>query len=191
LPKGGQGLVRQRQVGRDVESFASGLRDGLREDPDVLLIGEMRDAETIALALTAAETGHLVLASLHSRSSASAVERIVDVYSGDQKTVIRAQLADSLRAVVSQRLIPRARAAGRAVALEVLRVNHAVAALVREGRLAQVPNAIQAGKREGMLSLERSLADLVKSGDIDANDARATANDITMLESFLGGPSAP
>ena len=119
IPPGARGIVRQRQVGRDVLDFATGLRDGLREDPDILLIGEMRDPETVSLALTAAETGHLVLASLHSRSAASAVDRIIDTYPSDQKPQIRTQLADALQAVVSQRLIPRAQGDGRVVAGEV------------------------------------------------------------------------
>src|SRR4029079_1076222 len=102
IAAGTRGLVRQRQVGRDVKDFATGLRDALREDPDILLIGEMRDAETVSLALTAAETGHLVLASLHSRSAASAVDRIIDTYPSDQKPQIRTQLADALQGAVSQ-----------------------------------------------------------------------------------------
>jgi twitching motility protein PilT len=109
----GASLVRQRQIGRDVRDFASGLRDALREDPDILLIGEMRDTESISLALTAAETGHLVLASLHSRSAAATVERIVDSYAPERQQQVRVQLADALRAVVAQRLLPRARGGGR------------------------------------------------------------------------------
>ncbi len=124
--RGACGVSRQRQVGRDVKDFATGLRDALREDPDVLLIGEMRDPETISLALTAAETGHLVLASLHSRSAASAVERIVDSYAPERHHQIRVQLADALRAVVAQRLLPRSTGAGRVPAMEVLRATHAV-----------------------------------------------------------------
>jgi twitching motility protein PilT len=178
-------IVRRREVGRDVRDFASGLRDALREDPDVILLGEMRDPETIALALTAAETGHLVLSSLHSRSAASAIERIVDVYPPARQEQIRVQLADSLRAVVAQRLLPRARGTGRVPAIEVLRVTHAVGALVREGKTAQMATAIQSGKREGMISLERSLADRVQSGEIRIDDARAAANDPASLAMYL------
>ncbi len=178
-------IVRRREVGRDVADFARGLRDALREDPDVILLGEMRDPETIALALTAAETGHLVLSSLHSGSAASAIERIVDAYPPARQGQIRVQLADSLRAVVAQRLLPRARGEGRVVAIEVLRATHAVASLVREGKTAQIATAIQSGKREGMLSLERCLADRVQSGEVRADDARAAANDPASLAMYL------
>lgn len=178
-------IVRRRQIKRDVVDFASGLRDALREDPDVLLVGEMRDPETIALALTAAETGHLVLASLHSRSAASAVDRIVDASAPERQQQVRIQLAESLRAVVSQRLLPRARGTGRVAAVEVLRMNHAVASMIREGKTAQISHAIQAGRAEGMLSLERSLADRVRTGDIRMEDARAVANDPASLTTLL------
>ncbi|MBX3233738.1 MAG: PilT/PilU family type 4a pilus ATPase [Labilithrix sp.] len=174
-------VLRRRQVGRDVGDFARGLRDALREDPDVILIGEMRDPETIGLALTAAETGHLVFATLHSRSAASAVERIVDAYPPERATQIRTQLADSLRAVVAQRLVPRANGSGRVPALEVLRVNHAVASMIRESKTAQVGSVIQSSRREGMITLERCLADRVAAGEIRLEDARAAANDPASL----------
>jgi twitching motility protein PilT len=182
-------IVRRRQIKRDAVDFASGLRDALREDPDVLLVGEMRDPETIALALTAAETGHLVLASLHSRSAASAVDRIVDASAPERQQQIRIQLAESLRAVVSQRLLPRARGTGRVAAVEVLRMNHAVASMIREGKTAQVSHAIQAGRAEGMLSLERSLADRVRAGEVRMEDARALANDPASLTTLLESTS--
>jgi twitching motility protein PilT len=178
-------LVRCREVGRDVRDFASGLRDALREDPDVILVGEMRDPETIGLALTAAETGHLVLSSLHSRSAASVIERIVDTYAPARQQQIRVQLADALRAVVSQRLLPRARGAGRIPAVEVLRVNHAVAAMVREGRTAQIATVLQSGRRDGMIALERCLADRVQAGEIRLEDARPAANDVEALAMYL------
>jgi twitching motility protein PilT len=177
-------VLRRRQIGRDVPDFASGLRDALRQDPDVILIGEMRDPETISLALTAAETGHLVLASLHSRSAASAIERIIDAYPPERASQIRSQLADSLRAVIAQRLLPRARGSGRVVALEVLRANHAVAALIRDGKTAQITSVIQAGRREGMIMLERSLADRVAAGEVRLEDARAAANDPAALAMY-------
>jgi twitching motility protein PilT len=180
-------LVRRRQVHRDVRDFASGLRDALRQDPDVMLVGEMRDPETIGLALTAAETGHLVLASIHSRSSASAVERIVDSYAGERQQQIRVQLADSLKVVIAQRLLPRARGEGRIPALEVLRVTHAVANIIREGKTAQLATVLQAGKKDGMLALERCLADRVLAGEVRAEDARAAANDPGSLARYLAG----
>ena len=178
-------LVRQREVGTHVRDFATGLRDALREDPDILLIGEMRDAETISLALTAAETGHLVFASLHTRTAASAIERIVDTYAPERQRQIRVQLADSLRAVISQRLIPTADGASRIPAVELLRVTHGVANLIREGRTAQIVNALQAGGSEGMLVLERSLADLVRTNRIRRETAMAVANDPAALGEYL------
>ncbi len=183
----GRSLVRQRQIGRDARDFATGLRDALREDPDVILVGEMRDAESISLALTAAETGHLVLTTLHSRSAASAIERIVDVYPEGRQGQIRSQLADSLRAVIAQRLLPRTSGDGRTLALEVLRVNPSVANGLREGKIANVTSAMQSGKRDGMITLERSLADLVRRGEISLEVARAAANDREGLASYLQG----
>ncbi len=196
LAPSSRSLVRRRWIGRDAPSFASGLRDALREDPDVILVGEMRDPETIGLALTAAETGHLVLASIHSRSAASAIERIVDAYPPERQRQIRVQLAEALRAIVAQRLVPRARAGvahaphsrsgGRLPALEVLRANHAVASLIREGKTEQLATALQSGRRDGMITLERCLADRVRAGEITAEDARAVANDLDSLGVYLG-----
>ncbi len=178
-------VIRRRQIGRDVADFASGLRDALRQDPDVILIVELRDAETIGLALTAAETGHLVLASLHSGSAASSIERIVDSYPPMRAQQIRVQLADVLRAVVAQRLLPRARGAGRIPVVEVMLGNSAIGSLIREGKTAQIPTTIQASRREGMITLERCLADRVLAGEIRIEDARAAANHRAALESFL------
>jgi len=182
---GTRSIVRQRQIGVDVADFSTGLRDALREDPDLLLVGEMRDAESISLALTAAETGHLVFASLHSRSAASAIERIVDTYPAARQHQLRVQLSESLRAIVAQRLIPRAHGDGRVVALEVLRKNSAVANLIREGKTPQLVNVLQSSRKEGMIQLERSLADLCRSGTIDERDARAAANDLDALTEYL------
>jgi len=180
-----QSIVRQRQIGRDTESFTSGLRDALRSDPDIIVVGELRDPETIRLALTAAETGHLVLASIHSGSAADCVERVVDAYPADQRSQIRVQLADALRAVVVQRLLPRHRGSGRIAALEVLRVNRAVSNVIREAKTAQLGTLLQAGKREGMISLERCLADYVQSGAVSLEQARAAANDADSLAMYL------
>jgi twitching motility protein PilT len=182
-------LVRQRQIGRDAASFATGLRDALREDPDVLLVGEMRDPESIALALTAAETGHLVLTSLHSRSAASAVERIVDAYPPERQRQIRTQLADSLRFVLAQRLLPKAQGPGRIPAVEVLRVTHGVASHIREGKTEQLTTDLQTGRREGMIPLERCLAELVQSGQIAQDQARLAANDPRALAEYLRAPA--
>jgi twitching motility protein PilT len=182
---GTSSLVRQRQIGVDVPNFSAGLRDALREDPDVVLVGEMRDAESIGLALTAAETGHLVFASLHSRSAASAIERVVDAYPAAQQHQLRAQLSESLRAVVSQRLLPRARGNGRVAALEVLRRNAAVANLIREGKTPQLVNVLQSSRKQGMVQLERSLADLCRSGTVEERQARVAANDQDALTEYL------
>lgn len=177
-------LVRQRQVGRDTPSFADGLRDAMREDPDLILIGELRDAATLELALTAAETGHLVLASLHSRSASSAIDRILDGVSAAQQAQARIQLASSLRAVVAQRLLP-GKHGGRVAALEILRSTHGVSNLIREGRSAQLATAIQSGAAQGMLPLERCLRDLVLQSRIAAEDALAAANDEDALRRLL------
>ena len=185
LTSSSRSIARQRQLGRDVSDFASGLRDALRGDPDVILVGELRDAETIRLAITAAETGHLVLASLHSGSASSCVERVIDAYPNEKRSQIRVQLADALRAVVIQKLLPNARGQGRAAVLEVLRVTHAVANVIREGKTAQLASLIQAGSREGMLSLERCLADCVQAGIISVNAARGAANDLDSLSMYL------
>jgi twitching motility protein PilT len=178
--------VTQREIGEDAISFSDALRSALREDPDVIMVGEMRDPETISLALTAAETGHLVLASIHSRSAASAVERIVDSYAPERQRQVRAQLAESLRAVVAQRLLPRARGAGRIAAVEVLRGSRAVASLIREGKTEQIATALQSGQREGMITLERCLANLVQARELRAEDAKAAANDPDTLGIYLG-----
>ena len=178
-------IVRQRQIGLDVPDFVTGLRDALREDPDVLLIGEMRDAESISLALTAAETGHLVFATLHSRGAASAIDRIIDAYPAGRQQQLRVQLSESLRAVIAQRLLPHARGSGRALALEVLRRNPAVANLIREGKTPQLTSAMQSSRKEGMVLLERSLADLCRSGAIEERQAFAAANDQDSLMEYL------
>jgi twitching motility protein PilT len=178
-------LIRRRQLGRDVKDFASGLRDALRADPDVLLIGEIRDAETTALALTAAETGHLVFASMHTRSAASAIDRIVDSSSPEQQQQVRIQLAESLRAVVSQRLLRRRNGTGRLPAIELLRVNRAIASLIRDGKSAQIASVLQSSSRDGMLVLEKSLADRVQAGEIELEDAVAAANDPEVLNILL------
>jgi len=180
-------LVRQREIGRHVRDFGAGLRAALREDPDILLVGEMRDTESISLALTAAETGHLVLASLHSRSSAGAIERMVDVYAPERQNQIRVQIAESLQAIISQRLIPRATGSGRIAAVEILRNTHRVRSLIRDGKTAQLASAIQSGGEDGMIPLERYLRDLVRGGHITPETARATANDLVSLRSYTDG----
>lgn len=179
-----QCLIHQREVGTDVESFSSGLRAALRENPDVILLGELRDLDTISAALTAAETGHLVLGTLHSGSASSAVNRIVDVFPGHQQQHIRVQLASSLRAVLSQRLIPT-RSKGLVPVLEKLVVTPAVATGIREGHDHYIRNAMLTGTEEGMVTLERSLANLVRKGSIDLDTATRHAIDLKALQHLL------
>jgi twitching motility protein PilT len=179
-----QCLIHQREAGSDVESFSEGLRASLRENPDVILLGELRDLPTITAALTAAETGHLVLATLHSGSASSAVNRIVDVFPGHQQRLIRIQLASSLRAAVSQRLVPT-RSKGMIPAIEKLIVTPAVATGIREGQDHYLRNAMLTGTEEGMITLERSLAALVKKGTIDLDTATRHAMDPQALAHLL------
>lgn len=179
-----QCLIHQREVGRDVESFSAGLRAALRENPDVILLGELRDLATISAALTAAETGHLVLGTLHSGSASAAVNRIVDVFPGHQQAHIRVQLSTSLRAVVSQRLIP-SRGKGLVPVLEKLIVTPAVANGIREGQDHYLRNAMLTGVDEGMVTLERSLASLVRKGVIDRDAAVRHAMDAKALQHLL------
>lgn len=170
-----QSLITQREVGRDSPDFARALRAALREDPDVLLIGEMRDLETIRLALTAAETGHLVLASLHSRHAASAVERILDVFDGSEKALVRTQLAEVLSGVVSQRLVPRADGLGRCALYELLIATPAIRHLIREGKAPQIASAMQTGAAQGMVTFGQAQAEAERAGRIACGQARASA----------------
>jgi twitching motility protein PilT len=162
--------VNQRQVGSDTLSFASGLRAAFREDPDVLLVGEMRDNETIQTALTIAETGHLVFATLHTNDAAQTLDRIVDVFPGEQQAQIRVQLAGSLQCVISQRLLPRV-GGGRVAAFEVLLATFAVRNTVRDGRTNQLRNIMATSSAQGMLTLEQSLAQLVIGGQVSYEEA--------------------
>ena len=173
--RGGESVVTQRQVGSHTKSFARGLRAALREDPDVIAITELRDRETMSLALTAAETGHLVLGTLHTSNAGQTIGRIINAFPAEEQAQIRATLSESLRAVVSQRLVARADGQGRVVALEVLIANIAVQNLIREEREYQVGSVMVTGKSQGMLVLDDSLADLVQSGTIDKAQARRFA----------------
>jgi twitching motility protein PilT len=175
-------LIHQREIGTHVESFASGLRAALRECPDIILVGEMRDRETIALALTAAETGHLVLSTLHSGTAAMAIDRMVDVFPEHQQGQIRLQMAGSLRAVVTQRLLEGVRPDTRYPALELLMVNYAVGALIREGKTHQLATQIQTGRDDGMIAFDASLVDLVRSGRVSRDVALAAARDPAELQ---------
>jgi twitching motility protein PilT len=163
-------LVNQRELGTDCASFARALRSALREDPDVLLVGEMRDPETIQAVLTIAETGHLVLSTLHTNDAAQALDRVVDVFGGDQQNQIRVQLAGSLLGIVSQRLLPRANG-GLVAAFEVLVATYAVKNLVRDGKTTQIRNQIATGAQYGMSTLESSLSELITAGVITYDEA--------------------
>jgi len=172
IHKHGLSIIDQRQVGDDTPSFAEGLRSAFREDPDVVLIGEMRDLETISTALTIAETGHLVLATLHTNDATQAVNRILDSFMGPQQQQIRIQLAGALAGVIYQQLLP-AVGGGRVAAFEVLIANTAVRSMIKEGKTDQLRSILQTGLREGSQTLERSLNGLIRAGMISDNDARA------------------
>ena len=170
-------VVTQREVGSHTRSFATGLRAVLREDPDIIMVGEMRDLETTRFAIEAATTGHLVFATLHTRSAAATVSRIVDIFPSSQQALIRATLADSLQAVVAQVLVKRRDAAGRCAALEILLATPAARALIRDGKTHQIPTVLQTGKAYGMQALDDALLEHVQSGRIDAVDAYPHATD--------------
>jgi twitching motility protein PilT len=165
-------LVNQRELGSHTYSFANALRAVLREDPDIILVGEMRDLETIQLAITAAETGHLVFGTLHSPSAPGTVDRVIDVFPAEQQEQIRAQFADSIEAVVTQTLCKK-KGGGRVAALEILVATTAVRNLIREGKNHQIPSAMQVGQKDGMQTMDMSLVDLVNRGLITREEAQA------------------
>jgi twitching motility protein PilT len=183
-----QCLIQQREVGAHTHSFASALRAALREDPDVVLVGELRDLETIRLAITAAETGHLVLGTLHTSSAAKTMDRIVDVFPAEEKDMARSMLSESLNAVISQVLCKRKDGAGRVAAYEVMVGTPAVRNLIREGKVAQLYSAIQTGRGAGMQTLDQSLSTLVQQGLIDTQTARTMAQNPQSISSNLGVP---
>lgn len=167
-------LVNQREVHRDTHGFAEALRSALREDPDIILVGEMRDLETIRLALTAAETGHLVMGTLHTTSAAKTIDRIVDVFPADEKAMVRSMLAGSLEAVISQTLLKRI-GGGRVAAHEIMRGTPAIRNLIREDKVAQMYSSIQTGSNVGMQTMDQALSSLVDKGIVARNDAKAKA----------------
>jgi twitching motility protein PilT len=184
----GQGsLVTQREVGRDVDSFADGLKHGLRQDPNVILVGEIRDRETAQIALSAAETGHLILTTLHTRDAKGALTRLVDIFPQEAQDDIRSQLAMSLRSVVCQHLLPAAdESEKRVLALEVLHVNQQAQVAIRTGKIETIESVIQTGKREGMMMLDDDLQRLVREGRVTADVARRCAKD----PGAITGPTA-
>ena len=170
-------VINQREVGPHTKSFAAALRSTLREDPDVILVGEMRDLETIAMALTAAETGHLVLATLHTNSAAQSVNRIIDVFPPHQQEQIRVQLSEALIGVLAQTLIIRSDQTGRVAAIEMMIATPGIRNLIREGKTFQIPSMIETGVKEGMVSLDQSLRDLLRRGLVTTDEAFARAVD--------------
>jgi twitching motility protein PilT len=181
-------LVNHREVGVHTRSFASALRGALREDPDVILVGEMRDLETIELALTAASTGHLVFGTLHTQSAAKTVDRVIDVFPADQQNKIRATLAESLKGVVAQHLFKRIDKKGRVAAMEILVFTTAIANLVREGKTHQIPGMIQVGKKLGNMPMDDSIMDHLRMKRISPEDAYDKAQDKRKFRQFLPNP---
>jgi len=174
-------LINQREVGRDTKSFSDALRSALREDPDVVLVGEMRDMETISLALTAAETGHLVFGTLHTSSAAKTIDRIIDVFPGGEKEMVRAMLSESLQGVIAQRLLKKT-GGGRTAAYEIMIGTPAIRNLIREAKVPQIYGMIQTGKEAGMATMDQSLEDLVSRGVVDREVARPLAVDPSKFE---------
>jgi len=168
-------LVNQREVHRDTKGFEAALRSALREDPDTILVGEMRDLETIRLALTAAETGHLVFGTLHTTSAPKTIDRIVDVFPAAEKEMVRSMLSESLQAVISQTLLKK-KGGGRVAAHEILIGTRAVRNLIRENKIAQMRSAMQTGQNDGMQTLDQSLKNLVMKGLVDRETARRKAD---------------
>lgn len=175
-------MVNQREIGLDSDNYANALRAALREDPDVILIGEMRDFETISVAITAAETGHLVLSTLHTIGAASTVDRVIDVFPPHQQQQIRVQLANVLEAVISQQLIMTADGNGRVAAFEVMHANHAIRNLIREGKSHQIPSIIQTNRKIGMITMDDAIFQLYVDGRIDRDVAVQFAQDPDAME---------
>lgn len=178
-------MITQREIGEDAEDFSTALRSSLREDPDVIMVGEMRDLETISIALSAAETGHLVLSTLHTIGAVKSIDRILDSFPTNQQNQARSQLATVLEGVISQQLIPRKDGKGMVPASEVMTVTPAVRNLIRENKNYQINNLIQSGEGDGMKSLERNLAQLCKDGIITEEAARIKAQDLQLFNRYL------
>ncbi len=181
-------LINHREVGNHTESFSAALRAALREDPDVILVGEMRDLETIELAITAAETGHLVFGTLHTNSAAKTIDRIIDAFPAGQQAQIRTMLSESLKGVVCQQLLRRVDKPGRLAALEILFCKTAVANLIREGKTFQIPSMIQTGKGEGMQLMDQTIMEFLMNKQVSPEEAFLKANDKGAFERFLNQP---
>ena len=183
-------IVNHREVGIHTESFSTALRGALREDPDIILVGEMRDLETISLAVEAASTGHLVFSTLHTSSAYKTVDRVIEVFPSHEQPLIRSTLADGLRAVIAQVLFKRIDRKGRVVALEILIASPAVRNLIREGKTHQIPSMIQTGKKYGMVLLDDSIMELYKKGMVSAEEGYAKANEKSRFRPLLTSPPA-
>ena len=181
-------MVNQREVGADTNSFSAALKYALRQDPDVILIGEMRDLETIGAALTIAETGHLVLATLHTNSAAESINRMIDAFPSHQQAQVRAQLAFVLEGVITQTLLPRAKGRGRVVAAEVMMCTPAIRSVIRDDKIHQIYSLMQAGKKHGMQTLNDSLASLYMRGEVTLNEALKRSADPNELLRAVGEP---
>lgn len=179
-------VIGQREIGSDTHSFTAALTRVLRQDPDVILIGEMRDLETIAVAITAAETGHLVLATLHTNSAATTIDRVIDVFPPHQQQQIRMQLSVTIEGILCQSLLTKAKGSGRVMAMEVLAITPAVRNIIREGKTHQIPNLIQAGAQFGMISLDQSLKNLYQQGLITYEEALTKATNEDDFKRLLG-----
>jgi twitching motility protein PilT len=185
------GLINQREVGVDVPSFAEGLRRALRQDPDVILVGEMRDLETMETAITAAETGHLVFSTLHTTGAARTVDRIIDAFPSDQQAMIRTQLSTNLKAVISQLLLPRADGAGRVAAFELMINTPSIGALIRDNKTFRISNDILTGSKYGMVTLEQSLVNLYSEGIISRDMVLAKCQDPQAAEQLMASAPPP
>jgi twitching motility protein PilT len=184
-------IVNQRELGSDAQSFADALKSALRQDPDVILVGEMRDLETIGTAITAAETGHLVFATLHTQDTPQTIDRIIDVFPSAQQGQIRAQLAVALQGIMTQMLVPTADGAGRCVATEILMPTPAVRNLIREGKSHQIYSVLQTGSAHGMQTMDASLAQLVRAGKITRHLAESRAHSVEELRRLMGSAATP
>jgi twitching motility protein PilT len=178
--------VTQREVRTHTKSFAAALRGALREDPDVIMVGEMRDLETIQLAITASETGHLVLGTLHTGNAARTLDRVLDVFPADQRDQIRVMVSESLRGIISQQLIPRKDGTGRVLALEVLTNSSAVSNLIRDGKTFMLPGVIQTGRKQGMKLMDDSLVELVEAGLISGDEAYSRCEQKNLFKKYQG-----
>jgi twitching motility protein PilT len=185
LHKHNRSIVNQREVGQDTVSFSGALRSALREDPDVIMLGEMRDLETISTAITASETGHLVLSTLHTIDAAQTIERIIDIFPPQQQAQIRIQLINSVKAIISQRLVKRANSTGRIAVFEILIMNDVIRNLIRDSKTHHIASVIQENTKNGMFTMDHCLAEYVKQGKVSLEEAHNNCNNKELFDSLL------